>query len=45
MALDELYVTPEGSRKKRVEIVAQLCAGCGVCAEICPAGAITEVSE
>jgi len=38
-------VTPEGSRKKRVEIVAQLCAGCGVCAEICPAGAITEVSE
>jgi indolepyruvate ferredoxin oxidoreductase alpha subunit len=38
-------VTPEGSRKKRVEIVAQLCAGCGVCAEICPAGAIVEVSE
>jgi len=38
-------VTPEGSKKKRVEIVAQLCAGCGVCAEICPAGAIMEVSE
>ena len=38
-------VTPEGSKKKRVEIVAQLCAGCGVCAEICPAGAIAEVSE
>ena len=38
-------VTPQGSKKKRVEIVAQLCAGCGVCAEICPAGAIAEVSE
>jgi indolepyruvate ferredoxin oxidoreductase alpha subunit len=33
-------VTPEGRRKKRVEILPQLCASCGVCAAICPSDAI-----
>jgi indolepyruvate ferredoxin oxidoreductase alpha subunit len=37
--------TPEGSRKKHVAIVPELCAGCGVCAEICPSGAILEVRQ
>ncbi len=40
-------VTPEGKRKKQVRILPQLCASCGVCAAICPSGAIvaTEVSD
>ncbi|MFB3882226.1 MAG: indolepyruvate ferredoxin oxidoreductase subunit alpha [Armatimonadota bacterium] len=32
--------TPEGQRKKQVQILPQLCASCGVCAAICPSGAI-----
>jgi indolepyruvate ferredoxin oxidoreductase alpha subunit len=31
-----------GKRKKKVEILPQLCAGCGVCAAICPSGAIVK---
>jgi indolepyruvate ferredoxin oxidoreductase alpha subunit len=37
--------TPEGVRKKRVQIAAQLCVGCGVCAQMCPAGAIVGEGE
>ncbi len=37
--------TPEGSRKKQVAIVPQLCASCGVCAQICPSDAIAEVRQ
>ncbi len=37
--------TPEGSRKKHVAIASQLCAGCGVCAQICPSDAIVEVRQ
>jgi indolepyruvate ferredoxin oxidoreductase alpha subunit len=37
--------TPTGGKKRRVEIVVQLCAGCGVCAQLCPADAIVEVSN
>ena len=36
--------TPPGESKKQVEIVAQLCAGCDVCAQLCAAGAIAEGS-
>jgi indolepyruvate ferredoxin oxidoreductase alpha subunit len=32
--------TPAGGRKKRVEIIAQLCVGCNVCGQLCSAGAI-----
>ena len=35
-------VTPPGEKKKRVEIAAQLCAGCGVCQALCPSEAIEE---
>ena len=38
-------VTPVGEKKKQVEIIAQLCTGCGVCAQLCPAEAIEEVSD
>jgi indolepyruvate ferredoxin oxidoreductase alpha subunit len=35
-------VTPKGKRKKKVQILPQLCASCGVCAAICPSGAIVK---
>ncbi len=34
--------TPEGEKKKQVEIIAQLCVGCNVCGQLCSAGAIVE---
>jgi indolepyruvate ferredoxin oxidoreductase alpha subunit len=38
-------LTPEGEKKKQVKIEAQLCAGCDVCARLCPSGAIQEVGS
>jgi len=38
-------MTPAGEKKKKVEIIAQLCTGCGVCGQLCPAAAIEEVSD
>jgi len=34
--------TPAGEKKKQVEIIAQLCAGCNLCGQLCPANAIAE---
>lgn len=33
---------PQGEKRKQPEIVAALCVGCGVCAQLCPAEAIVE---
>ena len=33
---------PAGKRKKKVQILPQLCASCGVCAAICPSSAIVK---
>jgi indolepyruvate ferredoxin oxidoreductase alpha subunit len=38
-------VTPAGEKKKRVEVASQLCAGCAVCAQLCPRGAIESVER
>lgn len=34
---------PDGQRRREPAIIAALCAGCGVCAQLCPAEAILEV--
>lgn len=38
-------ITPPGEKRRRVEILPQLCAGCGVCAQLCPVDAIAEVRD